>query len=388
MSLKENFLDIIAHGASVTALCNALEQELETPVAVILPTRTITNHSQGYTKELIEEFTQATKLYTTLELKEYADQLHRNIMSRKAFSGIYPYTMHKRINCGCFWHGSLISILDIPLVGVSESEELLALVEEAAAVFTAALIVNHGIPTENIDPMETYMISLLYGQVLPEYQQSFSYGIRFSQIKRWRAVWARPVEPKGLKGLSTKLYAFCSKQKDIWCTKWADGLAVLLDAEVVEKIQAYKENCPSAYFVISEEFLNVLDFSKVLTQLQGILSLVEHIGNQEELVFAQKYKIPFLFLAGAQRGEVSLYESPLMKAVRSHDNTTADLEKTIRSYILNNMNVGKVSRELNLHKNTVIYRLQKFTELTGADLTDSSVITELYLALFTDMLLN
>lgn len=386
MSLKEIYLDIISHGANITRLCDTLADALGTPVAVTLPTRTITAHSYNYTDSLILEYSQSTRMYTRAELKHNAEHFEKQLMTRKPFSGIYPYTLHKRINCGCFWHGNLISVLDIPLVEVTETEEMFSLVEEAALVFTSALILNHGLPTGDVDPMETYMIGLLCGQVLPENQQIFNYSIRFNEISSWRAVWIQPFNPADLRDLSLKCYSFCSRQKSIWCTNWTNGVAILLDDSELGAVIRFQEGWDSARFVVSDAFSHLSNFPKELAQLRDTFSIADHINDKRSLLFANKYKYPYLFLTNAQKGDLHRFESPLLNIIRTNSTTTSDLEMTVRSYVLNNMNISQVAQELHVHKNTVSYRLQKFTELTGANLNDCGVIAELYLAVFLDIL--
>lgn len=48
----------------------------------------------------------------------------------------------------------------------------------------------------------------------------------------------------------------------------------------------------------------------------------------------------------------------------------ADLEATVRSYLNHRCNYTDAARDLNLHVNTLRYRLRRFAEMTGADLDD------------------
>ena len=384
MSLKERYLDILSSGASLTALCDALSDAIGDPVALTIPTRTIVAHSTGYSKELIHEYTTATSLYTQEELIENAEHFNENLMSRKPFIGLYPYTLFKRINCGCFWRGNLISVLDIPLVSRNDaSEELYTIIEEAAKVFTTALLLNHGIPTGTVDPMETYMIGLLRGYVQPEYQQQFSYGIRFMEINQWRAVWIQPDSIADQKPLSTRIYAFCARQNSIWCTNWADGMAILMDAAALDQFMKFQseEQCS---VVISDPFSKVMDFPLQLQRLQGILSLARSIGDKAGIIFEQKYKTPFFFVSAAQKEARAFYNSSLFSAIKEYEKErgNSDLSKTLESYLMNKMDAGAVAAEMNIHKNTVSYRLKQLTDLFGIDLKDCGMITDLYLAMY------
>ncbi|NTV91163.1 MAG: hypothetical protein HGA22_12515, partial [Clostridiales bacterium] len=47
-----------------------------------------------------------------------------------------------------------------------------------------------------------------------------------------------------------------------------------------------------------------------------------------------------------------------------------EMMKTVRNYLKNGRSLRKVSEQLNIHKNTVTYRISKFSELLGIDLDD------------------
>ena len=48
----------------------------------------------------------------------------------------------------------------------------------------------------------------------------------------------------------------------------------------------------------------------------------------------------------------------------------ADIEASVRSYLSHRLSIPRTAGDLNLHVNTLRYRLRRFTELTGADLDD------------------
>lgn len=59
----------------------------------------------------------------------------------------------------------------------------------------------------------------------------------------------------------------------------------------------------------------------------------------------------------------------------------ADLEKTLRCYMSNNMSLSATATELHMHKNTVIYRLRRIEALTGLDFRDVRDVARVVLAL-------
>ena len=48
------------------------------------------------------------------------------------------------------------------------------------------------------------------------------------------------------------------------------------------------------------------------------------------------------------------------------------------------MDHAQMAKRLHVHKNTVVYRLQRIADLFAPDLKDCRVLTDLYLSLFAD----
>lgn len=386
-SLKEQYLDIISSGASLAALCDVVAQSLGNPVALTLPTRTIIARSRNYDKTLVDEYTRANIDMTEEEQQENHDLIQRRLLTRRSFIGLYPYLRHKRMNCGCFWKGNLLAVIDVPIVHKVIIEDALKLLEEAAAVFTPAIILNGGIPNGAVDPMESHLIGLLKGDIQPGFQQMFSYQIPIHHIEQWRLVWAVSDDPSFLPDLTGKLYAFCSAHASVWCTRWSDGLVILLDAEKMDLIHELGRQIPEVICSVSEPYKELMDTAKVLSPVQFALHLAQYENPRIRIAFAENYKIPMFFLSHAQSAPKSEYESFLMRQIHQYDEEHNSVYfETLRAYLLQNMDVNKIAAELNIHRNTVTYRLQRIEELFDISLSDCRIITELYLSLFTDMM--
>lgn len=63
-----------------------------------------------------------------------------------------------------------------------------------------------------------------------------------------------------------------------------------------------------------------------------------------------------------------------------------DLLRTLHTYLCNNLNAVKTAKDLFIHRSTMVYRLERITELTGIDFKDPRKI--LYLLLSVELLLK
>lgn len=60
---------------------------------------------------------------------------------------------------------------------------------------------------------------------------------------------------------------------------------------------------------------------------------------------------------------------------------SAELLGTVQSYLRRHRSIGEVARALSVHPNTIRYRLARFCALTGADLTSTDTLVEVWWAL-------
>ena len=70
-----------------------------------------------------------------------------------------------------------------------------------------------------------------------------------------------------------------------------------------------------------------------------------------------------------------------LKPLRQYDEKhEADLIPTLKTYLKNNGSIQKTSEELYIHKNTILYRMNKIRELLNCDLEDGEQRMYYYLA--------
>ncbi len=63
------------------------------------------------------------------------------------------------------------------------------------------------------------------------------------------------------------------------------------------------------------------------------------------------------------------------------DKSAKELLNTVKVYLENNLNVSEASRVLYIHRNTLMYRLEKFTKMTGLDCSEFDISMRIGIAL-------
>lgn len=140
------------------------------------------------------------------------------------------------------------------------------------------------------------------------------------------------------------------------------------------------------YMAVSEPFKKLSDIRNQLNITRKALNLCRFEKSKEKITFVRKYKFPLYLMLYLPKEELQeLYSKSLLHEIKEYDKEhCTEYYLTIRSYLLNNMNTKQMADDLVVHRNTVVYRLQRISELFNLDLTDCHEITALYLALFED----
>ena len=71
----------------------------------------------------------------------------------------------------------------------------------------------------------------------------------------------------------------------------------------------------------------------------------------------------------------------LMMFSRRKNKATNEMLKTIKVYFINNMKIGDTLKSMYIHRNTIMYRLNKFKNLYGLDLSQPYECAKLYLGI-------
>ncbi|MDR1014214.1 MAG: helix-turn-helix domain-containing protein [Coriobacteriales bacterium] len=135
------------------------------------------------------------------------------------------------------------------------------------------------------------------------------------------------------------------------------------------------------YCGISMVHTGFLQIREAYLQAKAALEFGE--GNAKERVLCfQEHYVPYLVGALESTVNVSSLCHPkvLRQWLREGDKGRA-LVETLHSYLIHGKNANATARAMGLHRNTVIYRLERLSELLGDDLTSTDVNTHLMLLL-------
>ena len=89
-----------------------------------------------------------------------------------------------------------------------------------------------------------------------------------------------------------------------------------------------------------------------------------------------------MLVKGISKTTKNMYiENNFLQLFEGHNKLSEEMMKTVKMYFMNNMLVGQTAKAMYIHRNTVLYRLNKFKSLYGIDLSKPYECTKVFLAI-------
>jgi sugar diacid utilization regulator len=134
---------------------------------------------------------------------------------------------------------------------------------------------------------------------------------------------------------------------------------------------------------ISDRFSDIMQFDVFRKQAEAALEMGGLI-NAEECVFHYRdYRFPFIMHAMAKQMNEDSILAPGIRLLEEYDgNYGTNYLETLKHYVLENRNIKTVLTKLGIHRNTLLYRLQKIEELLSVSLQDAGTFVHFYISFY------
>lgn len=119
-------------------------------------------------------------------------------------------------------------------------------------------------------------------------------------------------------------------------------------------------------------------------EAKDAVSISHELGDAEKTTFYGDLKLYQLLLALKERNldHMRTFYRETLEPLVEHDNRKqSDLVRTLTGFFDANGNLAKAAQDLDVHRNTLVYRLERISELTDLDLNDADNRLILHLAL-------
>ncbi len=146
-----------------------------------------------------------------------------------------------------------------------------------------------------------------------------------------------------------------------------------------EHLRAIQEIDPQVRIGVSSAVTGIGAVGRAYQQSRDALHIASRVGMTRRTVYMDALGYLYtLYQAGAAALEQNAF-APLLRPLQGEQG--ADLFRTLEVYLDTGGNGVQAAHELNVHRSTLNYRLQRISEITGVELSDPSARTNLQIAL-------
>lgn len=119
-----------------------------------------------------------------------------------------------------------------------------------------------------------------------------------------------------------------------------------------------------------------------LQEAEKALNLVEQIGGDTSVAFFGDLSLSELLIHVQDYEQLYRFCLDWLSDILNYDKqNNSDLLVTMSVYFSNNGNMAATAKQLNVHRNTLVYRLNRIAEITQLDMDDADVQLNLHLAI-------
>ena len=135
---------------------------------------------------------------------------------------------------------------------------------------------------------------------------------------------------------------------------------------------------------VSRCFTNITEMPAAFSQAAAAIEIANHFGMRSMICMYEKYAIYHIAGICDKSTDISKLLSPKLRELLEYDNEhNVSFTKTLECYFRHSRNITDTASELHLHRNSVVYHLNKIQELLGFSFSDSreTLLLELSLRL-------
>ena len=138
-----------------------------------------------------------------------------------------------------------------------------------------------------------------------------------------------------------------------------------------------------AYCGISNSFDNLLDIADYQMQASDAMTYGRKNNHDKFIYMYSDYYLPAILYPRTEQMPLQNYISPIIIQVQEYDRIhSTDLYFTLQKYIKNLCNTSNTAAELHLHRNSLLYRINKIEELTHSNLKDFQIFLHLSISFY------
>lgn len=152
-----------------------------------------------------------------------------------------------------------------------------------------------------------------------------------------------------------------------------------VNAQILNNLEIFLNNY-NLIASVSNSFSNIVDFKEYYEQAADILNLGLRLNKESNIFYYNDLYLYHCIDTLKKTGHLEYYCLPeLLQVVKYDRSYNTNFAETVHIY-LNFRNIKDTADYLKIHRNTLIYRLEKFKELTNLNLSNGNDIYKLWLS--------
>lgn len=156
------------------------------------------------------------------------------------------------------------------------------------------------------------------------------------------------------------------------------------DTRIHKKILQTCINHVNAICGISNLFRNLLDLEDYKQQAKLALTVGQELDPSCHIYDYHKHALPALLIPRYHQLTLHTFIPRVLLAIAQYDNlNSTEFLPTLHSYVLNLRNTNTTAGDLHIHRNTLLYRLNKIEEVFDLKLKDFETFLHLMIAFYT-----
>ena len=161
------------------------------------------------------------------------------------------------------------------------------------------------------------------------------------------------------------------------------NISVLIEDKNIEKSSYALFNKFNSFCGISNSFDDLLHLSDYVLQAQDAMNLGSKTKSKYHLYFYDDFYLPAILAPRIEKMPQANYISPVITAVRTYDKKhSTDLFYTLDVYIKNLCNTAETAQKLHIHRNSLLYRINKIEEISHSSLREYTTFMHLLISFY------
>jgi purine catabolism regulator len=133
---------------------------------------------------------------------------------------------------------------------------------------------------------------------------------------------------------------------------------------------------------IGQQYSKINSLHKSFSEANEVIRLMQQINEKNEISHFEDYSVYHLLDSNIKVSALEVFFEKSLGKIFEHDKVHGTgYITTLENYFSNNLNVSETAKAMFLHRNTLIYRIDKIKEILNTDLKDSEELLRIQIAL-------